>query len=86
MDSEHSAFLSASQRHHRYLVIDKKQRYIEVFQCSLEDMLLVSFLPKPAPSMDKFPAELMAKQKSGRDDVRKKKRRDGGEKRKTSIR
>ncbi|OQR71710.1 hypothetical protein BIW11_10832 [Tropilaelaps mercedesae] len=41
MDCEQSAFICASQRHHRYLVINKKQRYIEVFQCSLEDMLLV---------------------------------------------
>lgn len=41
MDSEQSAFICASQRHHRYLVINKKQRYIEVFQCSLDDMLLV---------------------------------------------
>ncbi|XP_022656369.1 RNA-binding protein fusilli-like isoform X2 [Varroa destructor] len=41
MDSEQSAFICAAHRHHRYLVINKKQRYIEVFQCSLEDMLPV---------------------------------------------
>lgn len=41
MDSEQSAFLSAQQKHHRYMVFGKKQRYIEVFQCSGEDMNLV---------------------------------------------
>ncbi|GAB6030575.1 hypothetical protein CHUAL_007437 [Chamberlinius hualienensis] len=41
MDSEHSAYLAAQQRHHRYMIFGKKQRYIEVFQCSGEDMNLV---------------------------------------------
>lgn len=41
MDSEHSAFMSATQKHHRYMIFGKKQRYIEVFQCSGEDMNLV---------------------------------------------
>ncbi|CAL1286236.1 unnamed protein product [Larinioides sclopetarius] len=41
MDSEHSAFIAAQQRHHRYMVFGKKQRYIEVFQCSVDDMTLV---------------------------------------------
>ena len=41
MDSEQSAFLSAQQKHHRYMIFGKKQRYIEVFQCSGEDMNLV---------------------------------------------
>ena len=41
MDSEQSAFLSAQQKHHRYMNFGKKQRYIEVFQCSGEDMNLV---------------------------------------------
>lgn len=41
MDSEQSAFLTAQQKHHRYMVFGKKQRYIEVFQCSGEDMNLV---------------------------------------------
>ncbi|XP_047119808.1 RNA-binding protein fusilli isoform X2 [Schistocerca piceifrons] len=41
MDSEQSAFLSAQQKHHRYMTFGKKQRYIEVFQCSGEDMNLV---------------------------------------------
>ncbi|XP_076335363.1 epithelial splicing regulatory protein 1-like isoform X2 [Tachypleus tridentatus] len=41
MDSEHSAYLAAQQRHHRYMVFGKKQRYVEVFQCSVDDMNLV---------------------------------------------
>ncbi|XP_077284388.1 epithelial splicing regulatory protein fusilli [Arctopsyche grandis] len=41
MDSEMSAYLSAQQKHHRYMTFGKKQRYIEVFQCSGEDMNLV---------------------------------------------
>jgi len=41
MDSEASAFSAANQRHHRYMVFGKKQRYIEVFQCSGEDMSMV---------------------------------------------
>ncbi|XP_075530023.1 epithelial splicing regulatory protein fusilli isoform X3 [Dermacentor variabilis] len=40
MDSEDSAFLAALQRHHRY-IMGKKPRYIEVFQCSIDDMNLV---------------------------------------------
>lgn len=41
MDSEVSAALAAQQKHHRYMIFGKKQRYIEVFQCSGEDMHLV---------------------------------------------
>ena len=41
MDSEQSALLAAQQRHHRYMIFGKKQRYIEVFQCSVDDMNLV---------------------------------------------
>ncbi|XP_043270875.1 RNA-binding protein fusilli isoform X2 [Venturia canescens] len=41
MDSENSAFACATQRHHRYMIFGKKQRYIEVFQCSGEDMNVV---------------------------------------------
>merc|ERR1711936_33775 len=41
MDGENSAFGAANHRHHRYMVFGKKQRYIEVFQCSGEDMSLV---------------------------------------------
>lgn len=38
MDSEQSARAAAHHRHHRYMVYGKKQRYIEVFQCSSDDM------------------------------------------------
>ncbi|KAJ8968276.1 hypothetical protein NQ317_006404, partial [Molorchus minor] len=41
MDSEQSAFVTAQQKHHRYMIFGKKQRYIEVFQCSGEDMNLI---------------------------------------------
>jgi epithelial splicing regulatory protein 1/2 len=43
MDSEHSAFAAAQMRHHRFMVFGKKQRYIEVFQCSGEHMKHVLF-------------------------------------------
>lgn len=41
MDSEQSAALASAQRHHKYMSFGKKQRYIEVFQCSIDDMNLV---------------------------------------------
>ncbi|XP_077276765.1 RNA-binding protein fusilli-like isoform X2 [Temnothorax americanus] len=41
MNSEASAYACATQRHHRYMIYGKKQRYIEVFQCSGDDMNLV---------------------------------------------
>ncbi|GBP62026.1 RNA-binding protein fusilli [Eumeta japonica] len=41
MDSELSAGLCAQHRHNRYMTYGKKQRYIEVFQCSGDDMNLV---------------------------------------------
>lgn len=41
MDSEISAYSAAQNRHHHYMVFGKKHRYIEVFQCSGEDMNLV---------------------------------------------
>ncbi|XP_065168952.1 RNA-binding protein fusilli isoform X3 [Atheta coriaria] len=49
MDSEQSAFVTAQQKHHRYMIFGKKQRYIEVFQCSGEDMNLVLTGGIPAP-------------------------------------
>lgn len=49
MNSEQSAFLTAQQKHHRNMVFGKKQRYIEVFQCSGEDMNLVLTGGIPAP-------------------------------------
>ncbi|XP_066255168.1 RNA-binding protein fusilli isoform X1 [Euwallacea similis] len=50
MDSEQSAFITAQQKHHRYMTFGKKQRYIEVFQCSGEDMNLVLTGGLPAPT------------------------------------
>lgn len=50
MDSEQSAYAAAQNRHHRYMYFGKKQRYIEVFQCSGEDMSLVLTGGIPASS------------------------------------
>ncbi|CAG9763841.1 unnamed protein product [Ceutorhynchus assimilis] len=50
MDSEQSAFVTAQQKHHRYMIFGKKQSYIEVFQCSGEDMNLVLTGGLPAPT------------------------------------
>jgi epithelial splicing regulatory protein 1/2 len=41
MDSETAAQASAQQKHHKHMMFGKKQRYIEVFQCSGDDMNLV---------------------------------------------
>lgn len=41
MDSEEAAYASAQQKHNKYMVFGKKNRYIEVFQCSGDDMNLV---------------------------------------------
>jgi hypothetical protein len=41
MDSETAAQASAQQKHHKVMMFGKKQRYIEVFQCSGEDMNMV---------------------------------------------
>ena len=38
MSSEAAAYQAAQQRHHQNMTFGKKQRYIEVFQCSGEDM------------------------------------------------
>lgn len=38
MDSEVSASQAANHCHHRYMNFGKKQRYVEVFQCSGDDM------------------------------------------------
>lgn len=60
MDSEQSAYVTAQQKHHRYMIFGKKQRYIEVFQCSGEDMNLVltGGIPAPVPSAKPAPALL----------------------------
>lgn len=58
MDSEQAAHVCAQQKHHRYMMFGKKQRYIEVFQCSGDDMNMVlhgaTFQPNPA-NMPKSP-------------------------------
>lgn len=41
MDSEAAAYQSAQQKHHKNMMFGKKQRYIEVFQCSGDDMNMV---------------------------------------------
>lgn len=41
MDSEDAARASAQQKHNKFMVFGKKYRYIEVFQCSGDDMNLV---------------------------------------------
>ncbi|XP_032666415.1 RNA-binding protein fusilli isoform X1 [Odontomachus brunneus] len=56
MDSEASAYACASQRHHRYMIFGKKQRYIEVFQCSGDDMSLVLTGAVTPPSTTPLPS------------------------------
>jgi len=53
MNSEQSAFLAAQAKHHRYMMHFKKQRYIEVFQCSGDDMnmVLTGGLPSPPKAL-----------------------------------
>lgn len=41
MDSEEAARLSAQQKHNQFMVFGKKYRYIEVFQCSGDDINLI---------------------------------------------
>lgn len=41
MDTETAAQACAQQKHHKHMMFGKKQRYIEVFQCSGEDMNVV---------------------------------------------
>jgi len=41
MSNEGSAAQAVMAKHNNYMSIGKKQRYIEVFQCSGEDMHLV---------------------------------------------
>lgn len=43
MHSEYAASQAALAKHHKYMLFGngKKQRYIEVFQCTLDDMLIV---------------------------------------------
>ncbi|TKR93801.1 hypothetical protein L596_008193 [Steinernema carpocapsae] len=47
MDSEASAASAAFNYHNKYMVMGKKKRYIEVFQCSPDDMNLIVAPPSP---------------------------------------
>ncbi|EYC45369.1 hypothetical protein Y032_0431g1337 [Ancylostoma ceylanicum] len=49
MNSEQAAAGAAAAAHNKFMVIGKKQRYIEVFQCSPDDMHLVMAPTAPAP-------------------------------------
>ena len=57
MDSEAASAASSMERHNKYMQIGKKQRYIEVFQCSADDMNLV--LTGPSAASSGFPAGLI---------------------------
>ncbi|RXG59343.1 RNA-binding protein fusilli [Armadillidium vulgare] len=65
MDNEQSAFLAAQNRHNRYMIFGKKQRYIEVFQCSGEDMNLVLSGGIPAQRTVVSPGMLIWDQSAG---------------------
>ena len=41
MQNEYSASQAALAKHMKYMIFGKKQRYIEVMQCALDDMLIV---------------------------------------------
>ncbi|KJH46657.1 hypothetical protein DICVIV_07265 [Dictyocaulus viviparus] len=49
MNSEQAAAGAAAAAHNKFMIIGKKQRYIEVFQCSPDDMHLVMTPKAPAP-------------------------------------
>lgn len=55
MDSETSAYSSAQKKHHKYMIFGKKQRYIEVFQCSGDDMNMVLTGGMHSPANSKPP-------------------------------
>ncbi|KAM7341483.1 epithelial splicing regulatory protein fusilli [Cochliomyia hominivorax] len=57
MDSEESARLCAQRKHHQFMVFGKKYRYIEVFQCSGDDMNMVlnGGLQSPVPAAHPHP-------------------------------
>ena len=63
MDSEMSAATAAAIAHNKYMQIGKKQRYIEVFQCSPEDMHLVITGPPLPPQLILPPRPLFPQRK-----------------------
>ncbi|XP_059224840.1 RNA-binding protein fusilli isoform X2 [Stomoxys calcitrans] len=66
MDSEDSARLCAQRKHHQFMVFGKKYRYIEVFQCSGDDMNMVlnGGLQSPVPAAHPHPHMAGSKQAS----------------------
>lgn len=58
MDSEEAARASAQLKHNKYMIFGKKYRYIEVFQCSGDDMNLVLNGGLHSPSNPTKPALL----------------------------
>lgn len=63
MDSESAAQACAQQKHHKHMMFGKKQRYIEVFQCSGEDMSMNMMLNGAGyqyPSPPAIPAKPIA--------------------------
>ncbi|VDN83079.1 unnamed protein product, partial [Brugia pahangi] len=64
MDSEMSAATAAALAHNKYMQIGKKQRYIEVFQCSPEDINLVLTNPPLPPQFILQPRPLFPQRKS----------------------
>lgn len=54
MKSEAAASLAANAMHHKNMELGKKKRYIEVFQCSLDDLPVVN----PQPVMNPLAAPL----------------------------
>uniref|UniRef100_A0AAF5Q0N0 RRM domain-containing protein n=1 Tax=Wuchereria bancrofti TaxID=6293 RepID=A0AAF5Q0N0_WUCBA len=62
MDSEMSAATAAALAHNKYMQIGKKQRYIEVFQCSPEDINLVLTNPPLPPQFILQPRPLFPQQ------------------------
>uniref|UniRef100_A0A1I7Y0K9 RRM domain-containing protein n=1 Tax=Steinernema glaseri TaxID=37863 RepID=A0A1I7Y0K9_9BILA len=57
MDSEASAAAAAFSFHNKYMEMGKKKRYIEVFQCSPDDMNLIIAPPSPmlVPNQPMYP-------------------------------
>lgn len=49
MRSETAAAAAALDKHHQYMQLGKKQRYIEVFQCSAQDMAVLLGTPMQLP-------------------------------------
>ncbi|CAI4223186.1 unnamed protein product [Auanema sp. JU1783] len=64
MNSEHAALAAALASHNKFMIIGKKQRYIEVFQCSSEDMHHGMTYPVPVTPANVAPPPLILPQRS----------------------